>query len=58
MDKDPVRLTWGLTARGENQTATVYCPECRQVVARDVPVFGALEVAASSVHFCDSLETS
>jgi hypothetical protein len=50
--KEPVRLTWGSTGRGESKTATVYCPDCREVVARDVPVFKAREVVDENVHFC------
>lgn len=31
-------LTWGISGRGDNRRAAVFCLDCREVLARDLPL--------------------
>jgi len=47
-------ITWGLTGRGNDRRATVFCMKCREVMKRDVPVNEAREEEEkyAATHSC------
>lgn len=51
-------ITWGTTGRGKNRTATVYCAQCREILASDVRIGEARIVRdeLESKHQCAAAE--